>query len=130
DAARMLSHALVRRARSGSSRGGICCAFIVGTSWSSSLAGEPTTPARALDPASSARASTAHQPRSRDCSFEIHLRAKTLEIAVNDGDCQSLARPPVGQRAVSRLELAVALDLVPPLRVPAPARARPRPCAS
>src|SRR6185437_10491999 len=38
DAARMLSRALVRRARSGSSRGGICCAFIVGTSWSSSSA--------------------------------------------------------------------------------------------
>src|SRR6185312_13305919 len=36
--ARMLSHAFVRRARRGSSRGGICCAFIVGTSWSSSSA--------------------------------------------------------------------------------------------
>src|SRR6185437_14100258 len=57
-------------------------------------------------------------PRRRDCSFEIHLCAKTLEIAVNDGDCQFLACKPIGQRAVTRLELPVNLDLVPALRMP------------
>src|SRR6185437_14037804 len=84
--ARMLSRALVRRARSGSSSGGICCAFIVGTSWSSSSAAasarcrrERSIRLHQLEH----RLPSAEEPRTllrrRDCSFEIHLRAKTLE---------------------------------------------------